>query len=79
MEEGNEINEFSIWNINSVINHIKDNMISFILLICVFFIIYIVDSLSNYNMALMAAASMPIPMPSSIPHLIKKRKGTRFK
>jgi hypothetical protein len=77
MEEGNEINEFSIWNINSVINHIKDNMISFILLICVFFIIYIVDSLSNYNMALMAAAAMPIPMPSSIPHLIKKRKGKK--
>jgi hypothetical protein len=73
------IDEFSIWNINSVLNHVKDNMVSFILLICVFFIIYFVDRLSNYNMALMAAAAMPIPMPGSIPHLIKKRKGARFK
>ena len=64
--------------INSVLNHVKDNMVSFILLICVFFIIYFVDRLSNYNMALMAAAAMPIPMPGSIPPLIKKRKGARF-
>jgi hypothetical protein len=53
-------------------------MVSFILLICVFFIIYFVDRLSNYNMALMAAAAMPIPMPGSIQPLIKKRKGGRF-
>jgi hypothetical protein len=73
------IDEFSIWNINSVLNYVKDKMVSFILLIFVFFIIYFVDRLSNYNMALMAAAAMPIPMPGSIPPLIKKRKGARFK
>ncbi len=76
-----DIDEFSIWNINSVLNHVKDNMVSFILLICVFFIIYLVDRLTNYNMALMtaAAATMHMPIPGSIPPVIKKRKGTRFK
>ena len=42
-----EVDDFSIWNINSVLTHIKDNMVSFILLICVFFIIYLVDHLTN--------------------------------
>ena len=74
-----EVDDFSIWNINSVLTHIKDNMVSFILLICVFFIIYLVDRLTNYNMALMAAATMHMPIPGSIPHVNKKRKGARFK
>jgi hypothetical protein len=76
-----ELDDFSIWNINSVLTHIKDNMIPFILLICVFFIIYLVDRLTNYNMALMAAsaATMHMPIPGSIPHVNKKRKGARFK
>ncbi len=74
-----ELENFSVWNINSILTYIKDNIVSFTLLICVFFIIYLVDRLTNYNMALMAAAAMPIPMPGSMPPLIKKRKGTRFK
>jgi hypothetical protein len=73
-----ELDDFSVWNINSVLTHIKDNMVPFILLICVFFIIYLVDRLTNYNMALMAA-SASMPSMQVIQHVIKKRKGGRFK
>jgi hypothetical protein len=73
---GDGIDEFSIWNINSVLGHIKDNIVSFILLICVFFIIYIVDHLSNYNMMLMTMASS-IPV-AGIPPILKKRKHKRL-
>jgi hypothetical protein len=72
---GDGIDEFSIWNINSVLGHIKDNIMSFILLICVFFIIYIVDYLSNYNMMLMTMASIPV---AGIPPILKKRKHKRL-
>jgi len=72
MDKGNGIDEFSIWNVNSVLTHIKDNAVSFILLICVFFIIYVVDHLTNYNTMLLMAA-VPIQMPV-IP-ILKKRKG----
>ena len=72
------VDEFSIWNINSVLNHIKDNAVSFILLICVFFIIYLADCLSNYNMTLMAMASAATTPAVIIPHIQKKRKGKRL-
>lgn len=71
------VDEFSIWNINQVLTHIKDNAISFILLICVFFIIYLVDRLSNYNMSLMALSAMPAPI-TALPKLGKKRKNKRL-
>ena len=71
------VDEFSIWNINQVLTHIKDNAISFILLICVFFIIYLVDRLSNYNMALMALSAMPASI-TALPKLGKKRKDKRL-
>jgi hypothetical protein len=75
MEKENDVNEFSIWNVNSVLTHIKDNMVSFILLICVFFIIYFVDRLTNYNMLLMAAsAAMPMPLQQVIPKKNKRKK-----
>ena len=75
MDKGNGIDEFSIWNVNSVLTHISENATSFALLLCVIFIIYIVDRLTNYNMSLMAAAAA-MPMPIIAP---KKRKGSRFK
>jgi hypothetical protein len=76
MDKENEIDEFSIWNVNSVLTHIKDNAISFILLICVFLIIYIADRLTNYNMSLMAAAAaMPLNTIQQV--MPKKRKGNR--
>ena len=76
MDKENEIDEFSIWNVNSVLTHIKDNAISFILLICVCLIIYIADRLTNYNMSLMAAAAaMPLNTIQQVTP--KKRKGNR--
>lgn len=71
------IDEFSIWNINHVLSHIKDNVVSFVLLICVFFIIYLVDHLSNYNMALMSMSSVAIPAAVMQP-IQKKRKDKRL-
>jgi len=72
MDKGNGIDEFSIWNVNSVLTHISKNAVSFILLLCVVLIIYIVDRLTNYNMALMAAASMPLNTMQQV--MPKKRK-----
>lgn len=73
------VDEFSIWNINSVLNHIKDNAVSFILLICVFFIIYLVDYLSNYNMTLMAIASASTTHAEIISQqIVKKLKKKRL-
>ena len=74
MDKGNGIDEFSIWNVNSVLTHIKDNIVSFILLICVFFIIYIVDRLANYNMLLMAASAMPV---TSLQQIAQKKRNKR--
>ena len=37
------------WNISTLLNYIKNNYIQFILLICVFIIIYVVDYISNIN------------------------------
>lgn len=74
---GNGIDDFSIWNINSVLGHIKDNIVSFILLICVFFIIYIVDHLSNYNIMLMTMASAATTPTVIMPPIFKKRKHKR--
>ena len=67
------VDEFSIWNINHVLSHISKNAVSFILLICVFFIIYLVDRLSNYNIMLMSIPT--VAMPTQIP---KKRKDKRL-
>jgi len=56
--ENNE--EISIYNINSIINFIKDNFIQIILFILVFVIIYVVDHISNINAMIFA---MPSPIP----------------
>jgi len=66
----NGIDDFSFWNIRSVLNHISEKALSFIILLFVFFIIYTVDRLSNYNIYLMSIQnSIPIQMP------LKKQKG----
>jgi len=70
----NGVDDFSIWNISHVLSHIKDNAISFILLICVFFIIYCVDRLANYNLMLMSMPAAAAIMP---PQILKKGKRNR--
>jgi hypothetical protein len=70
------VDEFSIWNITHVLNHVSENMVSFILLICVFFIIYLVDRLCNYNTMIMSMAATSAPV-TIIPSILKKRKHKR--
>jgi len=41
--------EITSWNIQSIINFIKQNYIQLLLLLLVFFIIYIVDYIHNIN------------------------------
>jgi hypothetical protein len=67
------VDEFSIWNIKHVLSHVSENMVSFILLICVFFIIYLADRLSNYNIMLMSIPAVAMPT-----QIFRKRKDKRL-
>ena len=78
--------DFSVHNFTSIISYIKNNYIQFLLLILVFFIVFIVDYISNINAIIF---SIPSPIPSFplqkqsqvIPHhkikLPKKRKSLK--
>jgi hypothetical protein len=48
-----EDNHFFVYNFNSIINYIKDNPVQILLLTLVFFIIYVVDHISNINAIIM--------------------------
>lgn len=56
-------NEFydslSFSNLKYIISYIYENYIQFILLICVFLIIYIVDRINNYNNMLLGLSQIP--------------------
>lgn len=67
------VDEFSIWNIKHILSHVSENMVSFILLICVFFIIYLADRLSNYNTMLMSIPAVVMPT-----QILRKRKDKRL-
>jgi hypothetical protein len=58
--------EISIWNLNSIINYLKDNLIQILLLILVFVIIYTVDYISNIN-------AMISSIPQAVPILKQKK------
>ena len=45
--------DVSIYDFNSIITYIKNNFIQFLLLFAVFFIIYVVDYISNINAMIM--------------------------
>ena len=71
--------DLSIYDFNSIINYIKNNFIQILLLLLVFFIIYLVDQISNINTMIMA----PISMIPGIPrqpknHPIKMLKGRKM-
>lgn len=74
------------FNINYIIDYIFDNYIQLILLVCVFFIIYIVDRINQYNNIIFGLSSIPgIPIPgqqnSNLPNISnkinKKRKQNK--
>ena len=50
--------DLSIYDFNSIINYIKNNFIQILLLLLVFFIIYLVDQISNINTMIMTPISM---------------------
>ena len=68
-----EYNELSVWDVNSIINYIKDNYIQILLLISVFVIIYIVDHISNINAILYGLQSA---IPGQV-NLTKKQKKSK--
>ena len=67
--------ELSIYDFNSIINYIKNNFIQILLLLLVFFIIYLVDQISNINAMIMA----PISMIPGIPQQLQQHKQQPIK
>ena len=67
-----EDNEFSIYNIKSIIIYLQENIIQIILLILVFVIIFIVDYISNVNTIIMSQINV---IPQQSQNNIKKRKN----
>ena len=68
-----EYNELSGWDVNVIINYIKDNYIQILLLISVFVIIYIVDHISNIN-AILYSLPSAIPIQVKLTKKLKKSK-----
>ena len=75
--EENE-DEFSIFNLNSVINFIQNNIIKILLLGLVFFIIYIVDRVTNLN-NMIAAVQQQQMMKEQIKQMKKEVKNNKKK
>jgi dolichyl-phosphate-mannose--protein O-mannosyl transferase len=77
MEMIEDDSDLSIYDFNSIIDYIKNNIIQILLLILVFFIIYTVDYISNINTILMTTTSMIPSMPQVQiqPNMIKMPKG----
>jgi hypothetical protein len=61
--------DFSIWNIRSVMDYFKDNIAKLFLLVMVFVIVYVVDYLNNLNS--MVALQTTIPGLNNITQQIK--------
>jgi len=71
--------DLSIYDFNSIINYIKNNVIQILLLIFVFLIIYTIDQISNINTMLMAPITM-MPIITKNPqqiNMLKKRKMSK--
>jgi len=73
----NDNDDFDIWNIHSLINHISKNKLGFFLFLIVFLIIYSINSIifSIHN-------SIPIPgiqntLPMQLPQNMKRRHKKR--
>jgi hypothetical protein len=74
-----EYDDFNIYDINSILGFIKENVIQILLLLLVPIIIYIVDHISNINAVLFGLPS-PIPAASHPPaQQIHSKKRKVFK
>ena len=74
--------DLSIYDFNSIIDYIKNNIIQILLLILVFFIIYTVDYISNINTILMTTSSMipsipQVQIPEQLINMPKRHKRTK--
>ena len=69
--------DLSIYDFNSIINYIKNNFVQLLLLVFVFFIIYIVDYISNINIIIMSPISMMPVIPQQQLQKIKIPKGRK--
>jgi len=72
MELNKGYNDEPNYDLNSMLNYIKNNWIQLMLLIVSFFIIYIVDCICNINYGLIATSINPTAMP-----LIKMTKKSK--
>jgi hypothetical protein len=72
-----EDNEFNIYNFKTIIIYLQENFIQILLIILVFFIIYIVDYISNVNAILMSQMNIvPQQLQNNI-KINKKRKKVK--
>lgn len=69
-----EDNDFSIYNVISIINYIKEHFIQILLLILVFFIVYTVDHISNINAMIMSQMNTV-----HLPQIKIPKEGKRYK
>jgi hypothetical protein len=60
--ENSDYNNYSDWNIITIVNFIKENISPMLLLFSVFFIIYIVDYVNNINAILYSIPAVNIQM-----------------
>ena len=79
MNKGNELEyqEFSIWDLNSIFNYIKEHYFQIFLLILVCIIIYTVDYISNIILFSMPSYIPGIGPQNTPQKLIKKQKKTK--
>jgi len=65
IDNENDFNNFSTWNLNTILTFIKENVIQILLLLLVFFIIYIVDYISHINAIIFSNPVQQMPQKSN--------------
>ena len=73
MDNFNNDSSFTSWDINSITNFFKNNIVQILLLISVFVIIYIVDYINNINAAIFGLQSV-IPGIPGMPAIQDNKK-----
>ena len=69
-------NKFSVWDIETIIHFVKDNIPQLLLVLLVFVIIYIVDHLAKIN-AILYAMPVPIVISQQLANTGKPRKKSK--
>ena len=69
--------DFSFYNINSIVNYIKENFVQILLFILVFVIIYIVDYIYNIN-AILFSIQQPITQQQVTPKISKIKQSIKL-